>query len=86
MAYVKELAKKFKKAGIRAEVDESSEKIGYKIRKAQMEKVPYMAVVGDKEMENGTLGLRDRSKGDLGAKDIDEVVAHIQELMTTRKG
>ena len=51
-----------------------------------MEKVPYMAVVGDKEMANGTLGLRDRSKGDLGAKSIDEVVAHIQELMTTRKG
>lgn len=86
LAYVKDLAKKFKKLGIRAEVDESSEKIGYKIRKAQMEKVPYMAVVGDKEMENGTLGLRDRSKGDLGAKSIDEVVAHIQELTKTRKG
>ena len=62
LEYAKELRKKFKKLGIRVEVDESNEKIGYKIRKAQMEKVPYMAVVGDKEMENGTLGLRDRSK------------------------
>ena len=86
LAYCKDLAKKFKKLGIRVEVDESSEKIGYKIRKAQMEKVPYMAVVGDKEMENGTLGLRDRSKGDLGAKPIDEVVAHIQKLTATREG
>lgn len=86
LAYCKDLAKKFKKLGIRVEVDESSEKIGYKIRKAQMEKVPYMAVVGDKEMENGTLGLRDRSKGDLGAKPIDEVVAHIQKLTETREG
>ena len=51
-----------------------------------MEKVPYMSVVGDKEMENGTLGLRDRSKGDLGAKPIDEVVAHIQKLTETREG
>lgn len=86
LAYAKELRKKFKKLGIRVEVDESSEKIGYKIRKAQMEKVPYMAVIGDKEMENGTLALRDRSKGDLGAKPIDEVIAHIQELTATRKG
>lgn len=86
LAYCKDLAKKFKELGIRVEVDESGEKIGYKIRKAQMEKVPYMAVVGDKEMENGTLGLRDRSKGDLGAKPIDEVVAHIQKLTETREG
>lgn len=86
LAYAKELAKKFKKAGIRAEVDETSEKIGYKIRKAQMEKIPYMAIVGDKEVESNTLGLRDRVKGDLGAKPVDEVLEHIKELMATRKG
>lgn len=86
LAYCQDVAKKLEAQGIRVEVDESSEKLGYKIRKAQMEKVPYMAVVGDKEMENGTLGLRDRSKGDLGAKPIDEVVAHIQKLTETREG
>lgn len=86
LTYAKDLAKKFKKLGIRAEVDESNEKIGYKIRKAQMEKVPYMAVLGDKEIENKTVSLRDRSQGDLGAKPIDEVIAHIQELTASRKG
>lgn len=86
LAYCQDVAKKLEAQGIRVEVDESSEKLGYKIRKAQMEKVPYMAVVGDKEMENGNFGLRDRSKGDLGDKPIDEVVAHILELNKTRKG
>ena len=86
LAYALELRKKFKKLGIRVEVDESNEKIGYKIRKAQMEKVPYMAIIGDKEIETNTLSLRDRAKGDLGAKPVDEVVAHIQELTATRKG
>lgn len=86
LAYCQDVAKKLEAQGIRVEVDESSEKLGYKIRKAQMEKVPYMAVVGDKEMENGSFGLRDRSKGDLGDKPIDEVVAHIQKLTETREG
>lgn len=80
------LRKKFKKLGIRVEVDESNEKIGYKIRKAQMEKVPYMGIIGDKEVEGNTLSLRDRSKGDIGAKSVDEVIAHIQELNESRKG
>ena len=86
LAYAQELRKQFKKLGIRAEADESNEKIGYKIRKAQMEKVPYMAVIGDKEMENKTLSIRDRSKGDLGAQSIDDFVAHVKELIETRKG
>ena len=86
LAYALELRKKFKKLGIRVEVDESNEKIGYKIRKAQMEKVPYMAIIGDKEVESGMLSIRDRAKGDVGAKSIDDVVAHIQELTASRKG
>ena len=86
LAYAKELRKKFKKMGIRVEVDESNEKIGYKIRKAQMEKVPYMAVIGDKEMESNTLSIRDRAKGDIGAQPVDEFIAHVQELTATRKG
>ena len=86
LEYAKELRKKFKKLGIRVEVDESNEKIGYKIRKAQMEKVPYMAIIGDKEMESQTLSIRDRSQGDIGAKPIDEFIAHIQDLTESRKG
>lgn len=86
LAYAKELRKKFKKMGIRVEVDESNEKIGYKIRKAQMEKVPYMAVIGDKEMESNTLSIRDRSKGDIGALPVDDFIAHVRELTETRKG
>lgn len=86
LAYCQDVAKKMEAQGIRVEVDESNEKLGYKIRKAQMEKVPYMAVVGDKEMEAGAFGLRDRSKGDLGDKPIDEVIAHIQHLSATREG
>jgi len=86
LAYAKELRKKFKKMGIRVEVDESNEKIGYKIRKAQIEKVPYMAVIGDKEMENNTLSIRDRAKGDIGAQPVDDFIAHVQELTATRKG
>ncbi len=86
LVYAKELRKKFKKMGIRVEVDESNEKIGYKIRKAQMEKVPYMAVIGDKEMESNTLSIRDRSKGDIGAQPVDDFIAHVRELTETRKG
>ena len=86
LAYAKELRKKFKKMGIRVEVDESNEKIGYKIRKAQMEKVPYMAVIGDKEMESNTLSIRDRSKGDIGTQPVDDFIAHVRELTETRKG
>ena len=86
LAYAKELRKKFKKMGIRVEVDESNEKIGSKIRKAQMEKVPYMAVIGDKEMESNTLSIRDRSKGDIGAQPVDDFIAHVRELTETRKG
>lgn len=86
LSYALALRKKFKKLGIRVEVDESNEKVGYKIRKAQMEKVPYMGIIGDKEVEANTLALRDRSKGDIGAKSVEEVIAHIQELNESRKG
>ncbi|MBP0958563.1 MAG: threonine--tRNA ligase, partial [Oscillospiraceae bacterium] len=69
--------KKLEAEGIRVEVDDRSEKIGYKIRSAQLEKIPYMLVIGDKEMEAGTVSLRSRKDGDMGAKPVDEVVAKI---------
>ena len=51
-----------------------------------METVPYMAVIGDKEMESNTLSIRDRSKGDIGAQSVDDFIAHVRELTETRKG
>ncbi len=59
--------------GIRSEVDSRAEKIGYKIREAQLEKVPYMLVVGEKEAENGTVSVRERQKGDIGSMNIQEI-------------
>ena len=66
-------------AGFRVELDDSNEKIGYKIRKAQLEKVPYMLVIGKKEEENGTVGVRSRGEGDLGAMNKEEFIARIKE-------
>ena len=72
-----DVKKKLEAEGLRVEVDDRSEKIGYKIRSAQLEKIPYMLVIGDKEMEAGTVSLRSRKDGDMGAKPVDEVVAKI---------
>ena len=57
------------------ELDERQEKIGYKIREAQLQKVPYMLVVGDREMETGTVSVRERSGGDKGSAPVGEFVA-----------
>ncbi|MDX9871431.1 MAG: threonine--tRNA ligase [Clostridia bacterium] len=81
--YARELYQELFNAGIRVEVDARSEKIGYKIREAQLEKVPYMLVVGDKEMENGMVALRKRGEGDKGAMDFQGFKA---ELLTEIKG
>ncbi|MEA4883076.1 MAG: threonine--tRNA ligase [Clostridia bacterium] len=64
--------------GFRAEADTRGEKIGYKIREAQIEKVPYMLVVGDKEMESGMVSVRARKAGDLGAMPLDDFVARLK--------
>jgi len=64
--YVAEVKKALEEKGVRVEADLRNEKIGYKIREAQLEKVPYMLVIGDKEMENRTVAVRSRKDGDLG--------------------
>jgi threonyl-tRNA synthetase len=66
-------------AGLRVELDERQEKIGYKIREAQLQKIPYMLVAGDKEAADGTVAVRSRSAGDLGARTIDEFVVMANE-------
>ncbi len=72
-----EVKKKLEAEGLRVEIDDRNEKIGYKIRSAQLDKIPYMFVIGDKEVESGAVSLRSRKEGDLGAVSVDEAVAKI---------
>lgn len=75
--YLAEVKKQLELKGIRCEIDDRSEKIGFKIRQAQLEKVPYMLLAGDKDIENNTVSLRTRSGGDKGAMTLDEFVEKI---------
>ncbi len=71
------ILKKLREKGIRGEVDTRNEKIGYKIREAQLEKIPYMLVIGDKEAENGVVAVRSRKEGDLGVLSVDSFIDKI---------
>ncbi len=82
--YARSVAEKLDEAGIRVETDLRNEKIGYKIREAQMQKLPYMLVVGDKEAENGTVSVRTRSGVDLGAMSLDAFLSRINEEISTK--
>ncbi len=79
----KAIAEKLDSLGIRCELDLRNEKIGFKIREAQMDKIPYMFVLGDKEAENGTVAVRGR-KGDLGTMGVDEIIAKLMEEIRTK--
>jgi len=84
--YAKALNQKLLDAGMRSETDLRSEKLGYKIREAQMQKIPYMLVVGDRDMENGTVSVRTRKGDDLGAMTPDEFIAKcLMEIATKSK-
>ncbi|NMA24889.1 MAG: threonine--tRNA ligase, partial [Clostridiales bacterium] len=83
-SYAEHVAQKLSGAGLRVETDLRSEKIGYKIREAQMQKIPYMLVLGDKETENGTITVRKRSGGDQGAMNIDDFIAAVKEEQVSR--
>ncbi|MFC4075730.1 threonine--tRNA ligase [Salinithrix halophila] len=76
--YAAEVVDKLKAAGIRAELDSRSEKIGYKIREAQLQKIPYMLVVGEKEKEKGEVAVRKRSEGDQGTRSVEGLLADIR--------
>ena len=82
--YAEKLRKAFKDAYVRVELDDRSEKIGYKIRQAQMEKVSYMLVVGDKEVEEGKVAVRKRGVGEQGAIPWEEFLANIQQEIKDR--
>ncbi|MDD6276157.1 MAG: threonine--tRNA ligase [Clostridia bacterium] len=77
--YAYEVLHKLESAGIRAEIDARSEKIGYKIREAQLEKVPYMLIMGDKDIEGGFVSVRKRGEGDIGAMGVDEFTKLVVE-------
>ena len=70
--------------GYRVSVDSRSEKTGKKIRDAQLEKIPYMVVVGDRDMENNTVSPRHRAEGDLGAMSMDAFIALLKEVVDTK--
>ena len=82
--YCADAAKALEAQGFRVEVDYRNEKIGKKIRDAQVEKVPYMVVVGDRDMENGTVSPRHRVDGDLGAMSLDEFTALLREVVDSK--
>ena len=83
--YIYEVKKELEKNGImRIEIDDRSEKIGYKIREAQLEKVPYMLLVGDKDIENNTVSIRDRRDGDIGSMALADFIAKITEEVANK--
>ena len=84
LEYAKALGDKLMDLGIRFEVDERNEKIGYKIREAQLEKVPYMLIVGDKEVESQTVSVRSRKDGDKGAVSFEAFVAALKEEIDSK--
>lgn len=84
--FVDEVVKKLRDNGIlRVEVDDRSEKLGYKLREAQLEKVPYMIVVGDKDVENGAVSVRSRKNGDMGSMSVDDFIAMVKEEIETKR-
>lgn len=84
MDYANSILNKLKKADIRAEIDDRNEKIGKKIRDTELARVPYMLVIGEKEMNEEKASIRRQGKGDLGAKDVTEFIAEIKEEILSR--
>ncbi|WP_409228120.1 threonine--tRNA ligase [Gudongella sp. SC589] len=82
--YAKEVAKQLEEKGIRVEVDERAEKIGYKIREAQMQKLPYMLIVGEKEVEDRLVSVRKRDQGDMGQMGMEAFIEQIMEEVETK--
>jgi threonyl-tRNA synthetase len=84
MEYAQKVKDRLAAEGLRVTVDERSEKVNLKIRDAQLQKIPYMLVVGDREAENGTVSVRNRKHGDQGSQSVDEFLANIRKLIDTK--
>ncbi len=82
--YAVSVYEKLKEAGIRTELDKRDEKIGYKIREAQIKKIPYMLILGENESASGLISVRSRDKGDLGSAKLDEFIADIKEEVASK--
>ncbi len=85
MEYAQGVYDQLKAAGIRTELDRKDEKVGYKIRQAQLEKVPFMLVLGEKEAAEGKITVRSRDKGDLGVTDLSTFIADVKKMTETRE-
>jgi threonyl-tRNA synthetase len=83
--YARQVAEQLQEAGIRVESDLRNEKLGYKIREAQLEKAPYMLVVGENEMQSASVSIRKRGEGDIGAKPVSELILYLQEQIATKQ-
>ena len=79
-----EIKRQLEEAGLEVTCDHRSEKIGYKIREAQLEKIPYMLVIGDKEVENGVVAVRSRRDGDIGTMPLSDFIAKAVEEVRTK--
>jgi threonyl-tRNA synthetase len=84
LEYAQKVHARLEEAGLRSHLDDRKEKVQLKIRDAQMQKVPYMLVVGDREAESGAVSVRHRKHGDLGAKPLEQFVADVRELVATK--
>ena len=84
-AYAQEVKKQLEDSGLRVEVDARDEKLGYRIREAQLQKIPYMIILGPKEEEGKTLSVRSRKDGDLGTMDLEALTARLTEEVLTKR-
>jgi threonyl-tRNA synthetase len=82
--YAKKVTQQLKDAGFRVHLDDRNEKLQAKIRDAQMQKIPYMLVLGGREAEAGTVGVRHRTKGDLGPRPVDQFIADLRAEVDSR--
>ena len=82
--YAERVVNALRQAGLRVALNTRGDKIGAKIRDAQLQKIPYMLVVGDREQQNGQVAVRHRKHGDLGAKPLDQFVEEVSKLVETK--
>ena len=84
LEYGRQVKDRLTAAGVRAQLDDRSEKVNLKIRDAQLQKIPYMLVIGDREAQSGQVAVRHRKHGDLGAKPLEQFVADVLKLIETK--
>ncbi len=82
LEYAEQVAARLKQEGLRVSVDARNEKTGFKIREAQLQKIPYMLIVGDREAEAGKVAVRQREEGDLGSMPTDDFIAKVKNELT----